>query len=146
VLAPGESKVAAAEVDASHVLVERVINGDIPACGPTILISEVKWFMARFAKSKGRNDFMQRADEIEDLLPQTLGRSFRFIDVDFAIAAFAADYRLENYSKKNAFSYNDGIYLATASITGCDALVTTDKHLLAAKADLPVMPPSKIIK
>ena len=140
-LAPENSKVEAAELMAAKELIDQVMGGGVTAVAPSILISEVKWFTGRFTKSKGRTDFMERADEVEDLLPQALGKALRFTDVDFAIASLAADYRLEHYSKKNPFSYNDGLYLATASIMGCDALITTDKHLLAV-SDVPVFTPA----
>lgn len=144
VLAPDESLVSADEIRASGRLVKKISIGQVTCCAPTVLIAEIKYLAGRIAKTRKRADFLVRADEVEDLLPQVFGSSFRFIDVDFAIAALAADYRLENYSKQNAFSYNDGVYLATAQIKGCDALVTTDKHLLSC-ADIPVFTPSAYI-
>lgn len=145
VIAPENSRVGTAEIAASCGLVDKIITEQIQGCSPTIMISEAKWLIARYTKETVPTEILSRADEVEDLLPPTLGASFRFVDVDFAVAALASDFRLEYYSKKNPFSYNDGIYLATASITGCDALVTTDKHLLATQ-ELKVLTPAQFIK
>lgn len=145
VLIPEVSNVANEEITASRELVEGIVNGDIKACAPSVVISETKWFVGRTYKSLGSLKMEERVDEVEDLLPQALGASFRFVDVDFAIAALAADFRLSYYSKKNTFSYNDGIYLATASLTGCTALVTTDPHLLKTK-ETTVQTPASLIK
>jgi len=144
VIAPDISLVPVKEIEASKTLVNQIIENKLSACSTVILIAEVKWLISRVAKRKNIEDYLERVDEAESLLPQTLGRSFKFINVDFAIAALAADYRLEHYSKKNTFSYNDGIYLATASLTGCDALITTDSHLLAV-SDVPVFTPSAFL-
>ncbi|MFA5867117.1 MAG: type II toxin-antitoxin system VapC family toxin [Actinomycetota bacterium] len=144
VLVPENSRVAAAEKAASRKLIDRIIKGQTKGCSPTIMISETKWLISRYVNATMPAEVLSRADEVEELLPQVLGTYFRFIDVDFAIAALAADFRVEHYSKKNAFSYNDGLYLATASITGCEALVTTDKHLLATQ-EVPVFTPSALL-
>ena len=54
----------------------------------------------------------------------------------------AAELRRRYYSKKNVFSYNDGLYLATGIAEKVDLLITTDPHLLGAR-DLKTMPPSQ---
>lgn len=144
-LVPEQSRVEDVENKASRTLVNQIMAGNLNACSPTIMIAEVKWFIGRIVKTSLPLEVMDRADEVEGLLPQTLGDSFRFVDVDFAIAALAADFRLAYYSKKNTFSYNDGIYLATASLTECTALVTTDPHLLKTK-ETPVQTPASLIK
>jgi predicted nucleic acid-binding protein len=50
------------------------------------------------------------------------------VDIDLAVSS--AVHRRRYYSKKNPFSYNDGIFLATAMRAGATALITTDPHLL----------------
>jgi hypothetical protein len=47
------------------------------------------------------------------------------------LAVHAAELRRRYYSKKNAFSYNDGLYLATGLAEHADLLITTDPHLLS---------------
>lgn len=46
------------------------------------------------------------------------------------LAIHAAELRRKYYSKKNTFSYNDGLYRATGLAERADLLITTDPHLL----------------
>lgn len=140
VLVPEKSSAPIEDIEASKVITDRIIAGTLKGCSPSVMISETKWFIGRLFKESGPMYVEERADEVEDLLPPTLGPSFKFIDVNFAIAALATDFRFQYYAKSNPFSYNDGIYLATASITGCEALITTDTHLLATKEVLVLRP------
>jgi hypothetical protein len=50
--------------------------------------------------------------------------------VTVPLAIHAAELRRRYYSKKNAFAYNDGLYLATGLAEHADLLITTDPHLL----------------
>jgi hypothetical protein len=57
-------------------------------------------------------------------------------------AIHAAELRRKYYSKKNVFSYNDGLYLATGLAEKADLIVTTDPYLLNVR-ELKTMPPSQ---
>jgi predicted nucleic acid-binding protein len=54
----------------------------------------------------------------------------------------AAELRRRYYSKRNAFSYNDGLYLATGLAEQAEILITTDPHLLSV-TDMNAIPPSQ---
>ena len=68
--------------------------------------------------------------------------NLRIFAVTVPLAIHAAELRRRYYSKKNVFSYNDGLYLATGIAEKVDLLITTDPHLLGAR-DLKTMPPSQ---
>jgi predicted nucleic acid-binding protein len=57
----------------------------------------------------------------------------------------AAELRRRYYAKKNAFSYNDGLYLATGLNDSVDVLITTDPHLLYV-TELQTIAPSQYEK
>ena len=54
------------------------------------------------------------------------------VAVTAPLAVHAAELRSKYYSKKNPFSYNDGLYLATGLAERADLLITSDPHLLGA--------------
>ena len=56
--------------------------------------------------------------------------NLRIVSVTVSLAIHAAELRRKYYLKKNAFSYNDGLYLATGSAEQANLLITTDPHLL----------------
>ena len=58
------------------------------------------------------------------------------------LAVHAAELRRRYYSKRNAFSYNDGLYLATSLAEQAALLMTTDPHLLGV-TDMNAIPPSQ---
>ena len=58
--------------------------------------------------------------------------NLKAVAVSAPLAVHAAELRSKYYSKKNAFSYNDGLYLATGLAERADLLITSDPHLLGA--------------
>ena len=56
--------------------------------------------------------------------------NLRLLSVTASLAIHAAELRRKYYSKKSAFSYHDGLYLATGLAERADLLITTDPHLL----------------
>src|SRR6185503_21384305 len=55
--------------------------------------------------------------------------NLRVLSVTASLAIHAAELRRRYYSKKNPFTYNDGLYLATGLAEHADLLITTDPHL-----------------
>jgi predicted nucleic acid-binding protein len=68
--------------------------------------------------------------------------NLRVVAVTASLAIHAAELRRKYYSKKNVFSYNDGLYLATGLAEKAALIVTTDLHLLNVR-ELKTMPPSQ---
>jgi hypothetical protein len=66
----------------------------------------------------------------------------RVSNITAPLAIHAAGLRRKYYSKKNAFSYNDGLYLATGVAEHADLLITTDPHLLSV-LELKTLRPSQ---
>ena len=66
----------------------------------------------------------------------------RLLSVTASLAIHAAELRRKYYSKKNAFSYNDALYLATGLAEHAELLITTDPHLLNV-AELKTLRPSQ---
>jgi predicted nucleic acid-binding protein len=72
--------------------------------------------------------------------------NLRVVAVTASLAIHAAELRRKYYSKKNVFSYNDGLYLATGLALAEKAalIITTDPHLLNVR-DLKTMAPSTTV-
>jgi predicted nucleic acid-binding protein len=68
--------------------------------------------------------------------------NLRVSNITAPLAIHAAELRRKYYSKKNAFSYNDGLYLATGVAEHADLLITTDPHLLSV-LELKTLRPSQ---
>lgn len=68
--------------------------------------------------------------------------NLHLVPVSAALAVRAAEIRRRYYTKKHAFSYNDGLYLATGVAEGAGLLISTDPHLLAAD-ELKIVRPSQ---
>src|SRR5207249_6687073 len=68
--------------------------------------------------------------------------NLKAVAVTAPLAVHAAGLRRKYYSKKNAFSYNDGLYLATGLADRADLLITTDPHLLRT-GEMRTIPPSR---
>ena len=145
ILIPKSSRAAAQEIEASAELIRSLVDGRLSGVAPAILIAEAKWLIGRAAQGNHLEYIAERVDEVEDLLPQSLGSNFKFVNIDMHLSSLAADYRLKYYSRTNAFSYNDGLYLATAVLQNADYLVTTDPHLLKAE-EIKVITPSEFMK
>jgi hypothetical protein len=64
------------------------------------------------------------------------------VPVNISLAVHAAELRRKYYSKQNAFSYNDGLYLAVGIAEQTDFLITTDPHLLGVR-EIETMLPSR---
>jgi predicted nucleic acid-binding protein len=120
-----------AEIAGAERVLTAVETGRLRAVSTTILLGEIRYVYLR----EDRPGF-----EIAAAALDTEAR-LRTVAVTVPLAIRAAELRRKYYSKKNAFSYNDGLYLATAIAEHADCLITTDPHLLAA-SELPALPPS----
>src|SRR5450830_94953 len=58
VIAPENSRVGTAEIAASCGLVDKIITEQIQGCSPTIMISETKWLIARYAKETAPTEIL----------------------------------------------------------------------------------------
>jgi predicted nucleic acid-binding protein len=85
------------------------------------LLGEVRYVYLR--EDKAGFEIARAAIESEN--------NIRVLDITAPLAIHAAELRRRYYSKKNAFSYNDGLYLATGLAEQADMLITTDPHLLS---------------
>jgi predicted nucleic acid-binding protein len=83
---------------------------------------EIRWVFAREQKP----GFTIARAALEDGLAGRL----TLLPVDAELAIASAAYRGRYYSRSNAFSSNDGIFLATAVRSQAAVLFTTDPHLL----------------
>lgn len=111
-------------------------KGAIRCVTSAIAFAEIRWVLLR--------EKLDTYDMVEATLRQTLHRSLIILDIDPHIASQSAFFRWKYYSRKNAFSYNDGLFLATALLSGAAGIITTDPHLTAID-ELPAMTPSVFI-
>ena len=66
--------------------------------------------------------------------------NLRILPITAPLAIHAAELRRRYYSKKNAFSYNDGLYLASGLAEHADLIITTDPHLLGVTELKSILP------
>jgi predicted nucleic acid-binding protein len=131
VLIPEATKVAREEITGAERVLRAVEAGRLRGVSTTILFGEIRYVYLR--ENKPGFEIARAAIEAEQYL--------RAVAVTVPLAVQAAEFRRKYYSKKNAFSYNDGLYLATGLAERAGFLITTDPHLLGAD-ELKVIPPS----
>jgi len=122
VIVPAATKSPREDVRGAERLLRALERGEIRAVTSVMALAEIRWVFAREQKP----GFTIARAALEDGLAGRL--TILPVDADLAIASAA--YRGRYYSRSNAFSYNDGIFLATAVRNQADVLCTTDPHLL----------------
>lgn len=140
ILLPSQSRTSDRNIEASERIIDLIQQEKVSAIAPAIVIAEIKWAVARAGRNLPRTALDERLDEIDSLFPYALGKSFRVVNIDIQLASHAADLCLKYYSRTNAFSYNDALYLATSLLQNADFLITTDQHLLKVKEIMALEP------
>ncbi len=132
VLIPEATKASKEEISGAERVLRAVEEGRLRGVSTTILFGEIRYVYLR--EDKPGFEIACAAIEAEVNL--------RVLAITVPLAIHAAELRRKYYSKRNAFSYNDGLYLATSLAEDADLLITTDPHLLNV-TDLKTIPPSR---
>ena len=122
VIVPEVTRAPRDDIRGAERLLRALQKGEIVAFTSVMALAEIRWV---FEREKKPGFDIARAT-LEDGFADHL----TILPVDADLAVMSAIHRRRYYSRKNPFSYNDGIFLATALRTGTSALVTTDPHLL----------------
>lgn len=137
VVVPGATKAMKDEVESSERIIELLHSGEFQCVTSSIVFAEIRWVLMR----EGKDSF----NLVEATLRETLRGKLTIVDIGPEIASEAAYYRWNYYSRKNAFSYNDGLILATSIMTGCKGIISTDPHLLQVK-EIRALSPSNFMR
>jgi predicted nucleic acid-binding protein len=132
VLIPEATRAPKNEIAGATRVLKAVEGGHLQGVTTAILFGEIRYAYLR--EDKLGFEIARAAIESETNL--------RVVVVTASLAIHAAELRRKYYSKKNVFSYNDGLYLATGLGEKADLIVTTDPHLLNVR-ELKTMPPSQ---
>jgi predicted nucleic acid-binding protein len=132
VLIPEATRAPKDEVAGAGRVLNAVERGRLRGVSTAILLGEIRYAYLR--EDKSGFEIARAAIEAE--------ANLRVVTVSVPLAIHAAELRRRYYSKKNVFSYNDGLYLATGLAERVDLLITTDPHLLGTR-DLKTMRPSQ---
>lgn len=132
VLIPESSRVARDEIHGAERVLRAIEDGRLRGVCPSILFGEIRYVYLR--EDKAGFEIARAAIEAS--------ANLRTIAVTAPLAIHAAELRRTYYSKKNTFSYNDGLYLATGVAEAAGVLITTDPHLLGV-TELKTLSPSQ---
>ena len=132
VLIPEATRAPKNEIAGAARVLKAVEGGHLQGVTTAILFGEIRYAYLR--EDKLGFEIARAAIESETNL--------RVVVVTASLAIHAAELRRKYYSKKNVFSYNDGLYLATGLAEKAALIVTTDPHLLNVR-ELKTMPPSQ---
>lgn len=132
VLFPEATRAPKDEIAGAGRVLNAVEKGRLRGVSTAILLGEIRYAYLR--EDKSGFEIARAAIEAE--------ANLRVVTVSVSLAIHAAELRRRYYSKKNVFSYNDGLYLATGLAERVDLLITTDPHLLGTR-DLKTMRPSQ---
>jgi len=132
VLIPEATKAPKEEIAGAERVLRAVEEGRLQGVSTTILFGEIRYVYLR--EGKAGFEIAYAAIEAE--------ANLRTLAITGPLASHAAELRRKYYSKKKAFSYNDGLYLATGIAEHADLLITTDPHLLSV-TDLKAIAPSQ---
>ena len=132
VLIPEAARAPKDEIAGAGRVLNAVEKGRLRGVSTAILLGEIRYAYLR--EDKSGFEIARAAIEAE--------ANLRVVTVSVSLAIHAAELRRRYYSKKNVFSYNDGLYLATGLAERVDLLITTDPHLLGTR-DLKTMRPSQ---
>ncbi len=131
-LIPEATRAAKEEIAGAERVLKALEEGRLRGVSTTILFGEIRYVYLR--EDKPGFEIACAAIEAE--------ANLRTLAITAPLAIHAAELRRKYYSKKNAFSYKDGLYLATGLAEHADFLITTDPHLLSV-TDLKAIPPSQ---
>ncbi len=132
VLIPEATRAPKEEISGAERVLKAVEEGRLRGVSTTILFGEIRYVYLR--EDKPGFEIACAAIEAE--------ANLRLLAITVPLAIHAAELRKKDYSKKNTFSYNDGLYLATGIAEHADILITTDPHLLSV-TDLKAIPLSQ---
>ena len=132
VLIPEATKAPKGEITGSQRVLREIEEGRLKGVCPSILFGELRYVYLREDKPGFEITFAAIKAEA----------NLRTIAITAPLAINAAELRKKYYSKKNAFSYNDGLYLSTGLSEKVELLITTDPHLLSV-SELKAIPPSQ---
>jgi predicted nucleic acid-binding protein len=132
VLVPEATRSPKDEIAGAVRVLKAVEHGHLRGVSTAIVLGEIRYVYLR--EDKAGFEIARAAIESENNL--------RVLDITAPLAIHAAELRRRYYSKKNAFSYNDGLYLATGLAEQADLLITTDPHLLSV-IELKTLRPSQ---
>lgn len=132
VLVPEATRAPKDEIAGAARVLKAVEDGRLRCVSTAIVLGEIRYVYLR--EDKAGFEIARAAIESESNL--------RILSVTGTMAIHAAELRRKYYSKKNAFSYNDGLYLATGLAEHADVLITTDLHLLSV-TELKTLRPSQ---
>ncbi len=132
ILIPEATRAPREEIAGAELVLKSVEEGRLQAVSTAILLGEIRYAYLR--EDKPGFEIACAAIEAET--------SLKILPVTAPLAIHAAELRRKYYSKKNSFSYNDGLYLATGLDEKADFLITTDPHLLSV-TDLKTVSPSR---
>ncbi|HEY7494692.1 MAG TPA: PIN domain-containing protein [Candidatus Tectomicrobia bacterium] len=135
VLIPEATRAPTEEIAGAGRVLKAVEKGRLRGVAPSILLGEIRYVYLR--EDKAGFEIAYAALEAEVHL--------RTVAITVPLAIRAAEFRRRYYSKRNAFSYNDGLYLATGLRERVGFLITTDPHLLQV-TDLQTLPRASIGK
>lgn len=119
-LIPEATKAPKDEILGSARVPKALEEGRLRCVSTAILLGQVRYVYLR--EDKAGFEIARAAIEAET--------GMRLLSVTASMAIHAAVLRRKYYSKKNAFAYNDGLYLATGLAEHAELLITTDPHLL----------------
>lgn len=130
-LIPAATKAPTEEVAGAERVLKALEEGRLRGVSTTILLGEIRYA------------YLREDEPGFEIAAAAIGAeaNLRTVPVTVTLAVHAAELRRKYYTRKNAFSYNDGLYLATGMAEHADLLITTDPHLLAA-TELEVLSPS----
>jgi len=132
VLVPEATRAAKEEIAGAGRVLKALEQGRLRGVSTAILLGEIRYVYLR--EEKSGFEIARAAIEAE--------ANLRVLAITVSLAIRAAELRKKYYSRKNAFSYNDGLYLATGLDEHADLLITTDPHLLGV-TELKVISPSQ---
>jgi len=131
-LIPEATRAPKEEILGSARVLKALEEGRLRCVSTAILLGEIRYVYLR--EDRAGFEIARAAIEADS--------SLRLLSVTASLAIHSAELRRKYYSKKNAFSYNDGLYLATGLAERADLLITTDPHLLNV-SELKTLRPSQ---
>jgi predicted nucleic acid-binding protein len=119
-LIPETTKAPKEEIVGAERVLKALEEGRLRGVSTAILFGEIRYVYLR--DDKPGFEISSAALQAEANLQIT--------SITVSLAVHAAELRRKYYSRSHAFSYNDGLYLATGIAAQADLLITTDPHLL----------------
>ena len=132
VLIPEATRAPKEEIAGAGRVLKALEEGRLQGISTAIFLGEIRYVYLR--ENKSGFEIARAAIEAE--------ANLRILPITVPLAVHAAELRRRYYSKKNAFSYNDGLYLASGLAEHADLIITTDPHLLGV-TELKSIPPSQ---